>query len=278
MKSIRFLIIALIFSFIFSGVAYCEQKDSFGFGSQTVPKPPSARKVRTEDMKTMGLSFPVTIYSSKESFVEISRFYRQKLTGRGWRDLLAEQNLMSGVGSSSFSKMLIFLKDDDMITVQELPASGASTDTYFSASRGKNSFSNADQVRKPLPRDVPIYPNSRELSFYIEFAESGPLGYVTVDSVESVLDFYRVSMPTYSWVLEGDMPIQEKSSSVQDLEAIPNYNQIFPQEAGQSQDFSMKMGSLRFKKDKKRCTISAAEMPGFNSLAAETTISIEYNE
>ena len=277
MKSIRFLVIVLFFSFVFSYPGHCDWKDALGKGAQSVPKPPSAKKVRTEEMKVTGLSFPVNIYSSKDSFAEISRFYRQELARRGWEDLLAKQNLM-GSGTSGLAKMIIFVKDDEMITVQELPPSGASTDTYFSTSRGKSSFSTDGQERKPLPKDVPAYPNASELSFYVEFSGSGPLGYITGDSVESVLDFYRASMPTYNWVLEGDMPIQERSSSPQDFEALPNYNQIFPQETGQFQDFSMKMGSLRFKKDKKRCTISAAEMPGFDSGVAETTISIDYNE
>ena len=118
MKLIRFLIIVLIFSFILSGAAYCQWKDFFGFDSKTVPKPPSAKEVRTDEMKVMGVSFPVTIYSSKESFAEISRFYKQKLTSSGWSDLFTEKSSLEGAESLASSPMvkmmLIFLKDEEI--------------------------------------------------------------------------------------------------------------------------------------------------------------------
>ncbi len=277
MKSIRFLILILLFAFVFSCSAYCGWKDTLGLGVKTAPKPPSAKKVRTEQMKVMGINFPVTIYSSKDSFAEISRFYRRKLVSQGWEDLLSKQSIMSG-GTSGFAKMLIFIKDEEMITVQELPSSGASTDTYFSVSRGESSLPKYEETERPEPKDVPIYPNARPIPMYFDFGGTQPLGYATSDSVESVIDFYKGSMPSYGWALEADMPIQEKRSSKADLEAIPNYNQILPGGGSQSQDFYTKMGSVRFKKERKRCTISAAEVPSYGSLPAETTISIDYSE
>ena len=283
MKLIRFLIIVLIFSFILSGAAYCQWKDFFGFDSKTVPKPPSAKEVRTDEMKVMGVGFPVTIYSSKESFAEISRFYKQKLTSSGWSDLFAEKSSLKGAESlasslASVKMMLIFLKDEEMIIIQKLPAPGGSTDTHFFATRCQNSFTEAEQVKKPPPKDLPIYPNAKEVGGYrVEYLGSGPLGYTTADSVESVLDFYRVSMPTHSWVLEKDMPIQESQTSAQDFQAIPNYNQLVPQEAIQyQQNFSAKIGALRFKKDNKMCTISATEMPSGKPGINMTIITIDY--
>ena len=270
------VLIIVVLSFVFTINAYC----------QGVKVPSSAKEVRKQKMQLMGNEFTTTIYSSKLSFKQIADFYSKSLPEDGWQDLFSGKENKEHIGSNTPPSQLVFKKGDEMITISYLPTSTLVGETRFSLSQGKMSFSESAGEQKPATKtteasDIPVYPNATSAPFSFDYPGNKPLSYTTSDNVEEVLQFYRNKMLLHRWILEEEVfPIQQETSP-QDLEKIPQYEQLSPsaiEQMEQMGSFSMKRGHLLFKKNKRSCMVGVAEMSTPDSSEIKTIISIVYSD
>lgn len=287
MKKIAMMIIVML-SLLLAGVVYAEEVDQILKGleqSYIVPVPAYAEEVNKETSQIMGSNCLITIYDTTLPFAEIAKFYRQRLGADGWQDISQDKNVMQSVKVDLFSDMLIFKKGDDVVNIQNLSIGGK---TSFSVGRGRLAFSPEIQESQKLKvenyaqtKDIPVYPHA-SLDTLSTFNTSlgEQWGYMTSDSAETVLDFYRQNMLAKGWKIEREMPIAEQAYNPKDLENCPKCRKLQPQLDANTQtqllNTSVKLGSLQFRKDGQVCTIAATEIlsPGNNN----TIVSVLYPE
>jgi len=275
------VLITIVLSFTILPSPYSWGQEAFE-GLKVIPAPPSTTEVRKQKMQLMGNNFDTTIYASKLSFKKVADFYNKSLTNNEWQNLFSAKDIKSYMGSNIPSNQLIFRKGEEMITISYLPTSALAGETRFSLSRGKMSFPENKEEQESAAEimgaiDIPVYPNAKPIPFSFDFSGNTPVGYVTSDSGEAILQFYRNEMLLHRWELDEEMPLSLQEINSQNLEKISQYKQLPPLTIEQMKNFSMKMGYLAFKKGRRTCMVGVTEILDPDFSESKTIISIVYS-
>jgi hypothetical protein len=279
-----FIIAVLLFIFPLS--AYCEGGNPLE-GLKiipyytTVPIPPTTRQIQQEKTQMMGNEFTITIYASELSFKEIAQFYRERLGREGWEDMANNEKLKNLGKTDFFTQTLIFKKADEMINIQNLPSADPQ-ETRFSLGRGNIQSLRAGEpeVSKVEFKDIPAYPNATAAPLSsMRTSTKEQTGYMTSDSVEMVMQFYRDKLSISGWQIESELPLNDFSGA-QSLENCPGCEKLPSATMAKIQGSSMKMVAFNITKQGKSCYLGATEMsiPGGGSSDAKTIISISCNK
>lgn len=290
---IRKCAIAIIFSLclLLPGISFCQGDEILeGLqGMQIIPVPAGAEEIRKETSQIMGNDCLITIYETPLSFKEVAKFYRQRLGADDWQDITQDKKFLQNFRMNPFSDTLIFIKGDNLVNVQNLTMAGGAK-RVFSVGQTKADYSAEAQEQQKLEvqhdaqtKDIPIYPNATldNLSTYAN-ALGQQWGYVTSDSAESVLNFYRQNMPAKGWKIEQEMPATAEQTGEhinQEFRDCPKCKQILSQFKPDTKtkllNSTVKMGSIQFRKDGQFCIIAATETEALGS--KNTIIAVLYN-
>lgn len=267
-------IIIFVLSLVYPLIAYCAW----------LPVPSSTQELRRDRQELMGNDIIVTIYQSDLSFDEIAEFYKERLGASGWQEITADKTITKDLSRGAFSKLSIFQKDDNMITISYLPTSEIVGKTRYSLTQGKFSFPEDAGEKEKIKleeygntKGIPAYPNATLVPFASAKTFSGrQWAYNTSDTPESVLGFYREKMSAYGWELDQQIPITKDSYNPQDLEKVPQYKELKAELSSSMQNrlsnTSMRLGSLKFRKNNEVCIIAVTEITSLSGINTQISI------
>lgn len=243
-----------------------------------VPLPAATKEAQQEKAQLAGGDFLIKIYTSDLSFAEIAKFYQTRLAQNGWEDISKHKRAEAVAGSDYFKNTLIFKKGQELLTIQNLQASGKNT-TSFSISKGRPAFLKSPEeqavVNEVEFKDIPVYPNGKLYPLSsIQTAGRKQVAYVTADNLDTVIQFYRRELSAVGWQIVDELPVI--ASSEADLKDYPQIEKLpVPADVKKAiKGSSMRMEALQAKKGKETCTIGVSEIDIPASSRKQTTISI----
>jgi len=203
---------------------------------------------------------------------EILRFYQQKLTREGWRQV--DVPLQQASGFNSLNRTFNFVKGNNTLTLIFSPFT-AEGFVFYAISAGEPSetgspaeaqeLSSDDMFKEPEPLDfMPIYPGSKQID-YSKTSSGLRAGYSATGGMEAVKGFYLQKMPQKGWNLVDQryMGGDEYDLSRVDSTDCPTCPKI-PSEAKEAMaKIDMKGVALRFQQGSKTCMVNITEMGGF---------------
>ncbi len=261
----KILSVFILIFFIFVSVsAYAEWSDFFQKSSlqEKVPLPRSSKKIHSANPIVTGHQFNTTVYTSDLSQAEIEEFYNEKLSRAGWDKVSMPVN-----EEARMVNMVIFTKNERIVSITFLPISKLRGQTTFSVSEGTVSPPEEPLDKSPQKLDfMPLYPGAEQVMF-TESMAGVSAGYTSKDSIRAVIDFYKREMPLKGWALQREV---EPGSEKFDLQ----YKQCptcadYPQVQTSMLQFSKDNGGI--------CIIGATRMPASEEqVISETAINVNY--
>lgn len=211
------------------------QNDIF---SGLIPLPPDAQKV--DSPLSAGAGQDAAAYSTAMSQREVIDFYTQELGKKGWGD---RQSLLETIGKTGVSmedikcakcgnasqpdinramdlmrNMFYFTKPDKTLVLVVAAIPEQNSKVFFSLGYanvpGKALAESENRVLKnqkeqmikasPLPKSIPLYSSAQ-----LVYSEGKMYIYATAEDAESVVSFYKTTMPGRGWFLKEEEPYQE---------------------------------------------------------------------
>lgn len=217
-----------------------------------LPLPRGSQLIRKEIVETDGKEKMFNFYETRLRADEVMSFYKRELTRRGY-NLFIEGN-----------NNAIFLKGEEMFMVVVTPGTAGKTQFITTTASTDISIKPQEVVCEDIP-SVPVYPGARCMrSMKMGSGKVRSVSYLTKDTVEDALNFYRFNMPGVLWNLEGEMDLGSILS-----ESMPSEDEI---------GIDLGLSSARqiiFKNSKgASCIISVMNSP----VGRSTLINITYDE
>lgn len=269
-------VLILIFCLCFQPAAFCFWGD--------LPLPSATRELKKEKMELVGREGMVITYSSWLSFRDIVDFYRINLVNAGWKEVLAADEIKKHLGPAVLDKMLIFQKEDDLITIKFNSENGQKTEYVLLKNKTLPSEEEFKRMQAEKAKDtwgIPVYPG----------AEINPLactgqhkGYSTKDSAEAVLKFYADKMSALGWETENITPIDRQELDAQSLDNCPECRELLKGPLASLQEKIkggyMDMGQIEFSKKGESCIVGVTQtvFPDNDNTEDNTLISIIHNK
>jgi hypothetical protein len=205
-----------------------------------VPVPWGAKLLR-EDIAVTGdgEERKLTSYETKANKQELYNYYLREMPNQGYSLFMnGEHNL-------------IFNKKEDLVVVLIPPSKDGKTQFTVSTASIKPASNNANGSSggvvkcEPIP-SVPAYPGARCIqSMREKSGGSMSASYSADDSINPVLNFYRLQMPRYAWRLDRELDMEDlMSKALQEYETT-----MTPEQQTALRDFSGSGRSLIFTND-----------------------------
>lgn len=210
---------------------------------------------------------------------KILKFYRQKLTREGWRQVNAPVQQVSGF--NSLNRTFNFVKGSDTLALTFSPFT-AEGFVFYAIDVGPPSgvdnlaedenLSVDNALKEPEPLDfMPVYPGSKQVDSR-RISSGIYFGYMVNEEVEEIKEFYLEGMPEYGWNFTGQESLDEKGYNLSEIG---------------SANVEMTGVTLEFKKGDKTCFITVSKIGDFSSSGprgltslglGDTIIAVVYND
>ena len=197
---------------------------------------------------------------------EILRFYQQKLTREGWRQV--DVSLQQAFGFNSLNRTFNFVKGNDTLTLTFSPFT-AEGFVFYTISAGEPSeaggpaeaqeLSSDDMFKEPESLDfMPVYPGSKQID-YRRISSGIYIGYMADGEIDEVKEFYLRGMPEYGWSLAGQESIDGKEYNLPEAD---------------STNVEMTGVTLEFKQEGKTCSVTVSKIENLSSSGARGLTSL----
>jgi len=231
-------------------------------------------------------------YRSLLTQYKILKFYRQKLTREGWRQVDAP--LQQASGFNSLNRTFNFVKGSDTLTLTFSPFTAEGFVFYTidvesppgvgDLAEGENP-SLDDAFKEPEPLDfMPIYPGSKQVD-YRKLSSGIQAGYMASGGIGAVKGFYLQKMPQQGWSLIDEKRIGGDQYDLSNIENdCPTCPKLPPDTKEMVADMNMQGVLLEFKQGGKACMVNITEMGGFEGAdltsvgLGDTIITVLYND
>lgn len=218
----------------------------------------------------------VSVYKISAPADKVSNFFSKEMKSAGWE------------GEKQRDGSLMFKSDQEIVMVVILPPRKPGLSTTFSVTRSARISKDQLYASKKDNPDklsfMPLYPKSQQ-QFLMDLPFNGvSASYVTTDSVNDVVFFYKAQMLNYRWVLTSETPVIEKDIDCPECKK----NQVVKDKVfmGQEPKGRSSTASLTFRRSSgESCIIRIfssrlnnvlPEVPGLND--RNTIILVTYNE
>ena len=226
---------------------------------------------------------------------EILRFYQQKLTREGWKQVDAA--LQQVPGFNSLNRTFNFAKGSDNLTLAFSPFT-AEGFVFYTISAGEptdpggpaevQELSSDDMFKDPESLDfMPVYPGSKQID-YRRISSGIYIGYMADGGIDEIKEFYLQGMPEYGWSLAGQERIDEKEYGLPEVDSTcPTCPKLPPQVEGGVTSVKMAGVTLEFKQEGKTCSVTVSKIGNLSSSGAgdltsfgigDTIITVVYDD
>lgn len=226
---------------------------------------------------------------------KILKFYQQRLTREGWRQVDVPSQQVSGF--DSLNRTFNFVKGSDtlILTFSPFTAEGF---VFYTIDTGVPPEAGDLAETEELPLDnvfkepesldfMPIFPGSKQVD-YRKTSLGIHICYIANKEVEGVKGFYLQGMPEYGWSLVNQEPMDGKEYNLSEIDsACPTCPKLPLEIKGIMANIEVTGVILEFKQKGKVCSVtvsktgnlSSPEARGLTSLGlGDTIITVFYNE
>lgn len=295
MNKVAYISKTVIFLYIFSTIAWAQNiHDDIISGK--IPLPSDAQEVVGSYGAAGQGSDNSALYATKFSREQIVKFYAREMVKRGWQDqetlgeffkknkLSTKTKTLEGQAVDAqkvLSNIIHFRRNEETFALLILPGSYKQGQTLISLYYLPDTTLRSNvQEDRPLPASIPLYPGAQFISH-----RGSTYSYITPDDLQTVISFYKLSMPANSWSLKGETP--ERQDTINVPVDPPDINEICPDcssdvslsqeiytQLQQSGGITTRYTKLNFDNDEKnRCSISLIQVQN-QGLSQGTQINI----